>query len=185
MPTFIYTLGRPAGNLAPASQRPDMQTNNDSTAGIVDVDLVGFNNINGGYHKKSTYVAQGMDPGSSINQAVEYSKVVASSTELFLQRDGVASTIQLTRGIPSVAANGYTFLPGGLLLQWGSVVASGAGVPFIFPTPFISAVYSVTLGLRAGAAQASACGIPGLTSVTIYNAMGGGNQTVYVMAIGV
>ena len=111
MPNFTYTTGRPAGNLTPAQNRPSMQTNNDSVNSILDVDLIGFNDNNGGYHQKTTYVVQGSDPGSTAAQVVEYSKSVSASSELFIQRDAVATPIQMTSGTIVSGSNGQSFLP--------------------------------------------------------------------------
>lgn len=44
----------------------------------------------------------------------------------------------------SLSGNGYTYLPGGLLLQWGSVSMGGGGDnPVTFPTPFPTACFQV------------------------------------------
>lgn len=51
MSNLTYTSGRPAGNISPAAQRSDLQTNNDNNALIWDIDHYGFNNNNGGTHQ--------------------------------------------------------------------------------------------------------------------------------------
>lgn len=56
---------------------------------------------------------------------------------------------QLTSNVaPSVTANGYTFIPGGLLLQWGQV---SIGSTASFPRPFSATPFGVyTTFTRAG-----------------------------------
>ena len=182
MPNFTYTTGRPAGNLTPSQNRPSMQENNDSVNSILDIDLYGFNDNNGGLHQKSTYVVQSPAPTSASGQLVEYSKTSSGSSELFFQRDGVATEIQLTRGGVSVGASGYTFLPGGIIYQWGIVNATPGGTAFTFPIAFPANVFAVTLGGRAGSAQAFSMQIPGLSGVVVNSQSG--TQACYVMALG-
>ena len=46
----------------------------------------------------------------------------------------------------SAAANGWTYLPSGMLFQWGTFTfATGATQVFAFPKAFATAVYSVNL----------------------------------------
>jgi len=65
---------------------------------------------------------------------------------LFFQKTGGGLKTQLSRNIaPSATANGYTFLPGGLILQWGSstAVQSSATNVITFPIAFTVNVFSV------------------------------------------
>ncbi len=88
---------------------------------------------------------------------------------------------QLTRNIQPLAARpGYTFLPGGLLLQWGVTVSSGTGV-ITFPIAFTAGTFLpvVTLGPASG---------PGVTLVVSTSAasfvINQVNIGTYWMAIG-
>lgn len=46
----------------------------------------------------------------------------------------------------TLSSNGYTTLPGGLIMQWGRhVTSTGGGNGIVFPKPFPSALYSVVL----------------------------------------
>ena len=59
---------------------------------------------------------------------------------------GQAATVGLSQFGNSLVSNGYQKLPTGLILQWGSVhIASPGGSGSVtFPTPFSSAVFSIT-----------------------------------------
>lgn len=47
---------------------------------------------------------------------------------------------------PTAAATGFTKLPGGLLMQWGTIsIVNGGESIKAWPTPFLSAIYSVQL----------------------------------------
>ena len=53
------------------------------------------------------------------------------------------SNAGLTLGIPSAIANGYSYLPNGLLLQWGTLLAANTTSTVTFPIAFPTACYSV------------------------------------------
>jgi hypothetical protein len=48
----------------------------------------------------------------------------------------------------SLSTNGFQRLPGGLLLQWGSVSSVGGTITVTFPTPFTTSVYTVQITLK-------------------------------------
>lgn len=50
-----------------------------------------------------------------------------STDETFYFQTGSGKLLQMTRNfVPQVSTNGYTFLPGGLILQWGQYVTPGS-----------------------------------------------------------
>ena len=53
-------------------------------------------------------------------------------------------TNTFTLGTSSSTANGYTYLPNGLILQWGSVTANTTAGNVTFPIAFPTACFSVT-----------------------------------------
>ncbi len=186
MPNFTFTRDRPAGSQTPAEQRPTLTINNNSTDSILGIDLYGFNNNNGGYHQKSTYVNQLSDPGSAASQLVEYSKSVTYAnaagtfSELFLQRDAVSTPIQMTTGPgnPSVAENGQCYLPGGMIMKWG-VRPTGAGSTVTYPTPFPNTTLNVT---ATSYGSSAAVGITG--ALNRNNFSFSGNDQFFWKAIG-
>lgn len=130
MPNLTYTNSIPLGTDNPSVSQGQMKTNCESVNSLVNVDLIGFNDNNGGFHSKSTYVDQGSDPGSAALQVVEFAKSVIYSgefgtfSELFIQRDGTGTApLQLTSG-PAAAGGttsfGQSFLPGGFQLRFGA-----------------------------------------------------------------
>lgn len=183
MGTFNYNSTIPAASHSPASDQPIMQSNAQAISDIINVDHYTFEQSNlDGWHRKSTYIAAG-DASSSSGQIVQYAKTSSGSSEIFVVRDG-GSPIQMTRGNVSAATSGHSFLPGGILIQWGSVTTTGAAGTFTFPIPFTSAVYSVSLTTQLiGTATASLQAAPGLSSISIR--VDDTNIPVYVIAIGV
>ncbi len=150
MPNKSYIRDIPTGSHQPAQDYANMATNTNSADDIWNVDHYGFNLNNGGYHLKSTYVAQGSDAASVAGQIVEYSKTAAGNSELYLVRDG-GTPFQFTKGspvAPNTVVSGVftfisyqTFLPGGLLMKGGTITRSSGGSS--------SSVLFTTLGLTA------------------------------------
>lgn len=57
----------------------------------------------------------------------------------------------------SASANGYTVLPGGVVLQWGNALANTTGNTVMFPVPFTVNVYSFHVtGSQANVLQSTA-----------------------------
>jgi hypothetical protein len=184
MPSYTYNENIPNGPNNPSTDQPDMYTNTNSIfellGGDATVDMIGFGDSNGGWHRKVTYVNQGSNPGSSAGQYVVYSKMTAGQSELFAQKDATSSPIQLTNQVPNAASSGFSYLPGGMLIQWVSLSTTGS---FNWPTAFASACYGATLGYNNAASGT----VPNLTSITTTTAVlsNSGTAVVFVIAIGV
>jgi hypothetical protein len=69
-----------------------------------------------------------------------------TDTALYFQT-GRGRIMQLTSNkTPSAASNGYTFLPGGIFLQWGSVSStSSSSIPVTFNVTFPNNIYNIQL----------------------------------------
>lgn len=68
-----------------------------------------------------------------------------ATDEVLYWRSGNGRLTQLIRNTQPVAsANGYTFLPGGLLIQWGNFNPNSS-INVTFPIAFPSAVYNIQL----------------------------------------
>jgi len=96
-----------------------------------------------GKHKMVQYPTpfeKNKSPATNLGSALEWveytAKIDATPTvELFWKRPAQAADtggIQMTVNIaPTAATNGYTFLPGGIILQWGEVLNPGSGPTFV------------------------------------------------------
>lgn len=115
---------------------------------------------------------------STVNTFANSSRVSTGSI--------VVSSNTLTLGTSSATANGYTFLPNGLKLNYGSVEANSSVGQIVFSNAFSTAVYSVTI---AGNSVAHATMVPAVTSQNTTSAeirtTNASPTTVYYMAIGV
>lgn len=163
MPLFTYTTNIPATNNNPSTDQPDMKINTNSTNSILGVDLYSFNNSNGGWHKQVTLPIPSpfVMPPSKAAQSTIYTNT-AGQTQLFATTDAGGKAYQLTRFIDASFAEfgadvaltpvaggsgsgGWTFLPGGLLLQYGFCTndAVSGGDAYNFPVQFTSTPFSV------------------------------------------
>lgn len=179
MTKYDYNLNIPAGPDNPSNDRPLMTTNTNSTSAIIDEDHIGFQQNNGGLHKKTRILVDtGVPSGTAGGMGTLYTKTSATSAStnestLFYVPDATTNQYQLTRTIspnfssfatnnsyssispvfpPSgfTAEGGWTFLPGGLILQYGlfgktTSLGQTGTVQFLFP--FTTAVFSVSLTL--------------------------------------
>lgn len=109
---------------------------------------------NRGKHNFCTFVAQGSTPTPRIaGESYLFSRTFNGVEELAFCPNVVGNVYQLTRTIAASTASfaqatGWTFLPGGLLLQYGTGVSTGATTAVVFPVTFTT-LYSITLSRRS------------------------------------
>ncbi len=104
-----------------------------------------------GYHTR-VHLVPANTPGTTNNYGQLYSKVVndgyATDTLLFWKTGpamGSGLPLQLTSNVlPSATNDGYTFLPGGLILQWGFNASPGGFVDVTLPIPFKNNFFAAT-----------------------------------------
>jgi hypothetical protein len=160
---------------------------------------------NRGKHNFCTFVAQGSTPTPRIaGESYLFSRTFNSVAELAFCPNVVGNVYQLTRTIEtstSTFANntnytgtqsgGWTFLPGGMLLQYGSKNNLSTTGTITFPTAFTGAPYSITVSMLRTSASNDLVVVDQNTPPTntgfnykidIINSSG---NTLYWMAIGV
>jgi hypothetical protein len=154
-----------------------------------------------------------LPPGGLVaGESNLYSKTSSAASQIFFSPDASGNEYQLTRAItasfPSFSTNaaygvappntvlrgGWTFLPGGMLFQYGvfrgtgtSNTPSSGTIPF--PVQFTTACFSIQLQVRrndaAGARAAISRTSPPTTSDFTYDLESGTCDGVYWTAIGV
>lgn len=191
MPNYPYNQDIPDSPNNPSLDQPNMKINTNSTFSILDVDLYGFGDTEGGYHQQSTYVAQGSAPVSDATHSPLYGKVTAGINEIYLNRfiSSVDTPVQLTSGATSTSGSfgsssvNRSFLPGGFKVQFGNITTSGGGSGTITFSP----AFSTLLGLNVSIAAASSTATVAITaySATSANvACNAGAQVIGYFAIG-
>lgn len=148
----LYTNNVPQATQTIAATQPTIQSNFTYLPlfGNVDHDFASDSaTTTNGFHTKVTFKANGSAPGFGSGVSVAYADTVAGVSSLCFE-NGTGS-FAITGKNPSSASNGYTCLPGSLLLQWGFHALSGGtsdNGTVSFPVAFSSAAYNVQLTLR-------------------------------------
>lgn len=120
MSLIVYNRGIPNEPNDPSQDQPIMKRNTNSIDDWTSLsgDHFGFNVSLGGYHR---YIHQPPQtaPVSIAAIGQTYVKTVGSDVQLFY-KSGAGVETQLTGPNAALAAaNGYTWLPGKILMQWG------------------------------------------------------------------
>jgi len=134
-----YTTNIPNPPNFPSQDVANMQINTNSISTLLQVDHFGFGNNQGGSHARVQLAeVLGSSPPVGLLNGYEtiYSQIINANGEIFFTRGSSGTGIQLTGpGTPVVSASGYTFLPGGILMQWGTNTCA-SGTTITFPVPF-------------------------------------------------
>jgi hypothetical protein len=152
MSSFTYNGNIPNPPNNPSNDVSTMQTNATSIGNIIAVDHVGFNTSNGGYHTVAHFVPQSVNPPKLSGIGEIFCKTIVSpvNDEVMFWQNGSGNVIQMTMNfVPNATTNGYSFLPGGIIIQWGLVVQSlpsGSSSTFTtnFNIPFPNQPFIVT-----------------------------------------
>lgn len=139
MSFFNYVYGIPVTANDPSVDQPNMTINNNSAFNIWDIDHFGFNDNQGGYHN-IIHMPSNSTPALIAGIGQVFAQTVGSDIQLFYESAlGVVS--QLTGpSAPSANTNGYIYLSGGILLQWGTIpiAKTGTATPVLFATSNIN-----------------------------------------------
>ena len=140
--------------------RDQMRTNTDLLRAAIAVNHVDLNLTDVGKHNFVEMPVQSVAPTTLSGEAATYSKNISGRSQVFFIRDAVAgSECALTAGDTSLptfststtyTANntgGWTFLPGGLILQYGFRSSPGNSGAIVFPIAFATGVYSISVSL--------------------------------------
>jgi hypothetical protein len=151
--TYIPTI--PNASDIPSQSHPQLRTN------FTQIDTVFAQNhvpltygtvADRGKHKYVQFFTQGGPPATAGMSAL-YSKTYGGQASLYWKQGGGAE-IRLIGPDPAMtsATNGYSPLPGGLLLQWGqNFVANNLGTTINFSVAFSGAPYVVVPNILTAA----------------------------------
>lgn len=211
MPFFTYNRDIPDGPNNPSDDQPDMQVNTNAVDDLIDEDHFAFNDNFGGLHRKMRVIARNGQPtGTLVNTGTLFVQEAsgARGPDLFYTPRNGGQTYQLTAtntvNFPSVASNaaygtppagftqqgGWTFLPGGLVLQYGfygMAGATGTSGTIQFPIAFSSPPFTISLTLFRNSGNqtwAINSGISPSTTAFTFLTSSGGSDGFYWSAIG-
>lgn len=144
----VYNGNIPQPSDRPSDSQADLLNNFGAIKVFLDRNHVAIvdptTNTSEGKHKFLQMPEQGSAPTTDANEAGLYVKEQSSRSTLFFRQESNGTEVQMTNLDPLLASSGYTFLPGGLILQWGAAVSTSSNPTNVtYPTPF-STVYQVT-----------------------------------------
>lgn len=194
-----YQPGIPTGSVPLNIDYQNIQDNFSQLDFIFNIDHIPFSQIaNQGYHTKVHLVPAAIPAfTASIGQLV--SNTVNDSIandQILYWLTGNNRLLQLTRNFVPVTTNnanqnGYTFLPGGLIFQWGRVTNPGSSGQVLFVTDninFPTRIFNVTLTLERNSGSQSVTLDSGTTPSTTqfsYLASSSGSAFLYWTALGI
>ena len=141
-----FTPSIPQSGQTLGQTQQSVQNNFTNYNNVVSQDHVSPNSTGQGKHNKSTYKEQGSDPVTIADELAAYAKAVSGISQLFLRPESAGTPVQMSRldtGASTANAdnsNGWTFLPGGLIFQWGygQFAGTASAVIITFATSNIS-----------------------------------------------
>lgn len=152
MPIPTFTPGYPPDNSSLGQTKATIRNNIDGTFQTLAVDHINNNGDPGanpaGYHNVIHIVPQGVNPVAVPGFGQLFSKTINSFTsdQALFWETGAGLIQQLTMNLtPSAVLNGYTFMPGGILVQWGAVVSAAASGTTNFNITFPNNCFNIQL----------------------------------------
>lgn len=145
---MVYTPSTPTASQFISISQPLIQENFSQANTIFGANHVEFDSTdvaNQGKHTFVSMIEQSSDPTTAVNEIALYTKDLGGINTLYMRKESDGTVIQLSGADPLAAASGYTFLPGGIILQWGTGHAEGTGHVNTFPIAFPNNCFSVTL----------------------------------------
>jgi len=152
---MTYTANVPVTGNSLGGTRDIIRSNFQQIATVEAINHVAFNELGQGKHKflqmpEVTASGAGV-PTTSADEAGFYAEVGNGVSQLFMRRESNGVVLQLTASDVSnttaQASSGYSCLPGGLLIEYGSFgsESSSATRTVTFPKPFSVTPYSITI----------------------------------------
>ncbi len=193
-----YTNNVPLSGQSLGGTRNPINANFQAIDTTFSVNHVGYNDSGAGKHNFVNLPEQASAPSGASNEGTLYAKDDGTRTALYwVQETGQGSEVKMTGVTPVAAANGYTFLPGGLLLQWGVVASPGTSGTVTFSAnniAFPTSLYNVQLSVsRTGSFGSSpTAGVAVINSGSAFSSTTfsylcstSGNVNLYWTAIGI
>lgn len=120
---MTFTPNIPQTGQSLGETRDNIRNNFTNYNNVISVNHYAPNDGKQGKHKFVEMPVQASSPTTLANEGGLFTKTSSGNSELYYQRDAVATDIQMTKGTPVLSgASGSTFLPGGFILKWINVV---------------------------------------------------------------
>lgn len=189
-----YFEGYPPDGSSLGQTKSTIRNNLDGTFLTLGIDHINNNGQPGsrpaGYHNVIHSVPQGSDPAATTGYGQLYSKTINSVTtdEAMFWETGNGLIQQMTMNFtPQASQNGYTFLPGGIILQWAKFQTTDTSETISFATygiSFPTACFAVILQGADNTPANSNLLVIATTAAGFTTAQMNSNKFYYYFAIG-
>lgn len=192
MPLIPYNNNIPNPPNDPSADVSLMQQNTNSIDQLITIDHFSFNvgTNNSGTHKQVTLsneAAPGFAGGDGVLYANSFNVPPFGVNSWPIWQNALGSTVLITGPTSPTLPAGYTFLSGGVIMQWGQVNAPGASGSVIFPFTFPNNIFTIQLTVRrdgSTSAQGTYVNNAPTTSGFSYTGSSATAQTLFWLAIG-
>lgn len=192
---MTYSSSIPISGDTLGSTRDRIRGNFEEIAAVEDVNHVAFNTLGKGKHKFLQMPEQVSAPVTLVNEAGFYSKMGTNPAQanLFFRGENNGAEYQLTRADQTNNATfgtdtGWTFLPGGLIFQYGTMTTTGNTTVVTFPVALTMPLYSLNATIVQSSTENISWGVDARTlngfEFKKNNGTGGGNRPFSWMVIG-
>lgn len=190
---MTYTPDLPISGTTLGGTRDRIRGNFQEIAAVVDVNHVSFNTLGKGKHKFLQMPNQVSAPVTLANESGFYAKQSLSPAEsnLYFRGENNGTEYQLTKSdqinnATFATSTGWTFLPGGLRLQYGTATTTGNTTVVVFPVALTVALYSLTATIVQSSTENISSGVDARTLIGFeFKKSGGGNRPFSWMVIGI
>jgi hypothetical protein len=135
---MTYTVGIPFDGQSLSNSKPQIRSNFTVINTAFSVNHLALGAVDQGKHKFLQMPQQGSAPSTALNEGGLYAKDVSGITSLFWRQENNGAEVRLTGVTPVALKNGYSTLPGGLIIQWGSISTVNFNTPVLFATSNIN-----------------------------------------------
>lgn len=159
---MTYSPNSPQTGDSLGSTRDVIRTNFQQIDVVNSVNHIAFNEANKGKHKFVQMPEQTSNPTTAADEGALFTKVGSdpAETDLYFRAEGDGNVYQMTRvnssKLPTFAKNfnyeapattlgGWTFLPGGIILQYGTIAITGTTTTVNFPYTYTNIPYNIQL----------------------------------------
>lgn len=145
---MTFSPNIPQGTDQPSQSQSQILTNFqqiNTVFGANHVSLIDSTVANRGKHNIVVMPQQASGAATNSTEGALYTKALGGAPNLYWRRNSNGAEIPMTSNVtPSSAANGFTFLPGNMLMQWGTTtIPVGLSSSIPFATAFSVAPYSI------------------------------------------
>lgn len=166
-----YTTGMPTSGQSLGQTQQLVQNNFNKISNFVSTDHIGFDLTNEGKHKYVRLPKQTSSiPTTAANEIMLYNGDVFGNSSLFLRQQNGTQDIFLAYGDMDAAdlarfsnntnytgtqSGGWTFMGGGLLLQYGLKTSAGSSGSVTFPKAFAGTPFCIQVSLKRNSGNQS------------------------------